>query len=86
MRNYFQVPNGVFDRSSIKSSSEKLVYIYLCRIVNHNNDGWSSYTTIAEKCCITRRTAIRCVKALSSKNLILHKRIGKANHYKIIGI
>jgi len=88
---YFQVPNSIFDFdlniSDIKtnalrklSSTEKLVYIYLCRCSNNGSTAFPSYNTIAEKCGISRKTAMVAVKALSDNNLI-SKQI-RAKDYK----
>ena len=84
MRGYFRVPNAIFDKAQGLSSSDKLVYVYLRRITNNKNEGWSSYATIAEKCCITRRTAIRSVKNLVNDGVITVARNGKANHYMMV--
>ena len=86
MQNYFRVTNSIFDKDIGLTTIDKLVFIYLCRVVNGKSSGWSSYNTIADKCSIGRRTAIRSVKHLLVIGLIQVKQNGKANTYCITGI
>jgi hypothetical protein len=83
---YFQVPNDIFDldikvrdNNLIRElrTSEKLVYIYLCRCGNQGSDAFPSYNTIADKCGISRRKAIDAIKLLYDNGLLL-----KANRTK----
>ena len=79
---YFQVPNDIFDLDiKVKDpvtgekrelrTSEKLVYIYLCRCGNQGNNAFPSYTRIGEKCGISRRKAIDAVKLLFDNGLLI---------------
>ena len=85
MDKYFRVPNKLFDTKSDLSASEKLVFVYLCRVTNSKPSGWSSYTTIADKCGITRRTAIRSIKKLLILHYIQIRRNNTANLYRVCG-
>lgn len=78
---YFQVPNGIFDfdlnisdpKTNLPrklSPTEKLTYIYLCRCSNNGSTAFPSYNTIADKCGISRKTAMVAVKTLTDNNLI----------------
>lgn len=67
---YFQSPNDVFEIGLNKH--ELLVYLYLCRCGNHGGKAFPSYNTMAEKCNISRRTAIYAVNSLVERGL-LHK-------------
>ena len=79
MNNYFRTPNRVFDLNL--TSSEKLVLVYLCRRSN-NAIAFPSYSTIASKCSITRMTAIKSVKTLEDKRLIMvNREHNKPNQY-----
>ena len=79
MNNYFRTPNRVFDLNL--TSSEKLVLVYLCRCSN-NAVAFPSYSTIANKCSINKRTAIRAIKTLEDKRLIMVIReYNKPNQY-----
>ena len=82
---FFKVTNAIFDKDIGLTEHDKVVFMYLCRVTNGKLSGWSSYTTIGDKCGISRRTAIRSVKHLLSYELIEAKRIGKANLYKLTG-
>jgi len=65
---YFQVPNDVFDLDL--KSYEKMVYIYLCRCCNNGSDAFPSYQTIADKCGISKSSAMRAVKTLEENDLL----------------
>lgn len=76
---YFQVPNDIFDEVYIVtvkdkqrelSAIEKLIYIYICRCSNNADSAFPSYATIANKCSVTRRTAINAISVLTENNLI----------------
>lgn len=78
--NWFKAPNQVFDRQDL-TASEKLVVLYLRRCAN-NAKAFPSYATIALKCSITRRTAIRSIKGLEEKGIIeIAARPGRSNVY-----
>ena len=66
---YFQVPNNIFDADELKDY-EKLVYIYLCRCGNNGGQAFPSYNTIAKKCSISKRSAMRAVNRLIELNLV----------------
>ena len=66
---YFQVPNNTFEVGMDKH--QLLVYMFLCRCGNHGGRAFPSYTTIAAKCDISRKTAIEVCKALVGKGLLL---------------
>lgn len=51
-------------------TSEKLVFVYLCRCGNNNASAFPSYATIADKCGISRRKAIDVIKVLQENKLI----------------
>ena len=86
MEYYFRVPNAIFDKDYYLSSSDKIVYLYLCRCSN-NKAGFPSYTTIARKAGINRRTAIRSVTTLSELGLIkIDHYQGHPNRYTLPGI
>ncbi|MBN3352669.1 hypothetical protein CF086_20555 [Clostridium botulinum] len=57
---------------------EKLVYIYLCRCGNNGKRAFPSYNKIAEKCSISRQSAIDAITVLKKNNLIA-KKIRKNN-------
>ena len=67
---YFQVPNKIFDVEEI-DTYEKLVYMYLARCANHGSTAFPSYNTIADKCSMSKRKAINCVKQLIEVGLII---------------
>lgn len=50
---------------------EKLVYIYMCRCGNNGGQAFPSYDKIAEKCGISRSSAIEVIKVLEKNNLIV---------------
>ena len=77
---YFQSPNNVFDlnitvyddrikQTRYLSAIEKLAYLYLCRCSN-NSSAYPSYQTIADKCSISKRTAVNAIKVLTDNNII----------------
>jgi len=81
MKEYFKVPNKVFNLKLTLSELVILIYIYRC---SNNSKAFPSYTTIAENCHISRRTAIRVILSLESKNIIKIDRTNrKVNHYLV---
>ncbi len=99
---YFQVPNDIFDEEikindngSIRElrTTEKLVYIYLCRCSNNGNQAFPSYETISKKCGISRRKAIDIINLLDKNSLITkevrrnknpNRKSNQSNTYSII--
>jgi DNA-binding MarR family transcriptional regulator len=75
---YFQTPNNIFDVENL-TPQELLVYIYLCRCGNHGGQAFPSYQTIANKCKISRSTALRAVKSLYDKHLLSKRKRPKSN-------
>lgn len=64
---------------------EKLVYIYICRCGNNNSKAFPSYKTIAQKCCISRQTAIEAIQVLEKNNfLIKESRSKNSNEYTVL--
>jgi DNA-binding transcriptional regulator YhcF (GntR family) len=69
---YFQVPNDIF-RAGL-TTSELAVYFYLARCGNQGNAAFPSYSEIASSCSITKKTAIKVIKQLEAKKLIVKQR------------
>lgn len=68
---YFQVPNSIFDNRELNLKSlEKLVLIYICRCSNQGAVAYPSYNTIADRCEISRPSAIKAVNSLERKGCI----------------
>ena len=65
---FSQIPNAIFE-ADLKTH-EKLTYIYLCRCGNQGAIAFPSYATIAEKCSISRMSAINAVKKLIACGLL----------------
>ncbi len=74
---YFQVANEIWDVKNL-GTYEKLVYMYLARCGNQGSKAFPSYSTIAEKCDMSRSKAIDSVKKLEGVGL-LTKRERKIN-------
>ena len=82
MKEFFRVPNSVFNLRI--SSSEKLVLIYLYRCGN-NSIAHPSYATIAGNCDLNRRTAIRAITQLEELGMISVERTNKrVNRYVVL--
>ena len=64
---YFKTPNSIFDLDL--STNDKMVYIYLCRCAN-NSKAFPSYAGIAKHCSLSRSSAIRAVKHLTTSGLL----------------
>jgi len=81
MKNYFRVPNEIFNKPLTTTEKMVLIYIYRCT----NNKVFSpSYTTIADKCSITRRSAIRIINSLIEKGeIIKDKKHREFNTYMV---
>lgn len=65
---YFQTPNSIFEAGL--NEHELVTYVYLARCGNHGGQAFPSYKDIADKCGISRSTAIRSVKSLEEKGLL----------------
>ena len=79
-KEYFQVQNAVFDNIDLRLNCyEMLVYIYLCRCSNQCAVAFPGYEGIAKSCRVSRATAIKAVKSLSSKDFITVTRRPKSN-------
>lgn len=61
-KNWFYSYNIIFEYPI--SEHAKIVYLYLCRCSDEEGQSFPSYKTIAEKCSISKRTAMRAVKEL----------------------
>jgi hypothetical protein len=68
---YFQIPNDIFECGL--SRSELIVYFYLARCSNQGSKAFPSYNKIAEKCSMSRPTAIEVVKRLEKYWLLKKK-------------
>ena len=76
---YFQAPNNIFEVGL--KDYELLVYLYLCRCGNNGGRAFPSYQTIADKCGISRSTAVRAIKSLAENHhLIAKQKRPKANN------
>ena len=62
---YFQVPNYILEMTDL-TSNQKLVLICLLRTGNNGAPIYPSYNTIARRCSINRRTAIKVMKQLDA--------------------
>lgn len=86
---YFHAPNKIFEYDDLKVH-DKVVYLYLCRC-GHNSTAFPSYNTIADKCSVSRSSAMRAVKALLEKGLLIkhtrrnsHDERNKSNLYEVV--
>lgn len=86
---YFHAPNKIFEVDDLKVH-DKIVYLYLCRC-GHNSTAFPSYNGIAKKCSISKSSAIRAVKALQDKGLLIkhtrrnsHDDRNKSNVYEVV--
>ena len=68
---YSQIPNDIFECGL--SRSELVVYFYLARCGNQGSKAFPSYNKIAEKCSMSRPTAIEVVKRLEKYWLLKKK-------------
>ena len=66
---YFQAPNDIFETDL--TNNQKLIYLYLCRCTNNGKTAFPSYQTIANKCGMSKRNAIYCVKVLIERSFIV---------------
>lgn len=67
-KNWFYSYNVIFDLDIPYYA--KIVYLYLCRCADEESQAFPSYSTIATKCSISRRSAIRAVKILQEIGLL----------------
>ena len=72
----------ILRRISGLTTSQKMVLIVLTDRVNDDGMCFPSHQTIAEQCGIDRRTAIRCLNALSDANYIDILKVTKKGHGK----
>ena len=68
MKYFFKVPDNVFECGLKKH--ELLVYFYLAKCSNRDNTAFPSYQTIADKCNMTKKSAIEAVKVLEKIKLL----------------
>jgi len=67
--NWFKCPNIVFDLGL--KPKEMVVYMYIMRCENNGSTAYPSYSTIAEKCGISRRSAVNAINELEEKGLLV---------------
>lgn len=67
-KNWFYSYNMIFDLPV--SEHAKIVYLYLCRCADTEDQAFPSYGTMAKKCSISRRTAIRAIQELEEVGLL----------------
>lgn len=90
-KGYFQVDNDIFDNDKIGLNwCAKLVYIYLSRCSNQGATAFPSYKTIAKRCGMGKRSAIKAVNILEERRLLKVERSQDScikhnpNHYKVL--
>lgn len=66
---FFIAPNKLFDEEI--TMKEKLILMYLIRCGNGGSQAFPSYNKIAEKCSMSRVTAIEAVKELTKKGYLV---------------
>jgi|LSQX01.3.fsa_nt_gb hypothetical protein len=67
-KNWFYSYNMIFDQPI--SEHAKIVYLYLCRCADSEGQAFPSYSTIAKKCSISRRTAINAINELKQARIL----------------
>ena len=67
-RDFFIAQNMIFNLDI--SEHAKIVYLYLCRCADDESQAFPSYSTIAKRCSISRRTALRAVRELQDVGLL----------------
>jgi hypothetical protein len=78
---YFQVPNSVFDDRELDLKPfEKLVLTYIYRCSNQGAEAYPSYKTIADRCGISRTSAVNVIKSLTRKGCIKRTKRPKSNN------
>lgn len=83
---FFILSNNVFDYELNKflGMSDLIIYMYLSRCSNNNENAFPSYQKISSCCCCSRNTAISCIKRLIEIKLIMkEKRNNTSNIYTI---
>ena len=83
-KGYYKVPDAIHLQENMTSNA-LIVYIYLCRCSDKNNQCFPSYRDIAEKCFMGERTVERAIKQLINNGLIIKenrktKRGGKSSN------
>ena len=91
LKGYFQVDNDIFDNDTIGLSwCAKLVYIYLSRCSNQGATAFPSYKTIAKRCGMSKRSAIKAVNILEERRFLKVERSKDSpikhnpNHYEVL--
>lgn len=67
---FFMVPNGLFDDKNDLTAYELLIFTYLMRCAAGGKLPFPSYATIALKCKVSARTAMRAIDGLETKGFI----------------
>ena len=70
--------DAVIDREDL-GAMEKLAYMALCRHADKAGDCFPSYGTIAKKMSASRRSAMRAVKGLVAKGLVVYEEQQRRN-------
>lgn len=91
LKGYFQVDNDIFDNDTIGLNwCDKMVYMYLSRCSNQGATAFPSYKTIAKRCGMCKRSAIKAVKILEKRRFLQVERSKDSsvkhnpNHYKVM--
>lgn len=69
-REFFQVPNEIYDRRDI-SGYAKAVFVYLCRRADDESRAFPTYARIASDVGFSLSTARRAIEILTEKGLLL---------------
>lgn len=89
----FEVPNSLYDNKHIvfdvrkkelrnMNCNEKFIIQYMFKVCEQN-EGKVSYNEMADKCCVSRRTAIRCIDNLITSGYLIKESTGECNKYSI---
>ena len=91
LKGYFQVDNDIFDNDILGLSlHEKITYIYLSRCSNQGAPAFPSLKTIARKCGMAKRSAVKAVQALEERHFLKVERSKDSytkhnpNYYKVL--
>lgn len=68
---YFQVSNDLVDGDALGNVYEKMCYVVMARYTNNGQIAFPSYNTIAKNMGVSRNTAIKSIKSLEDKGLLL---------------
>lgn len=85
---YFQVGNALVDGDELEGVYEKMCYVVMARYTNNGGVGFPSYNTIARGMGVSRNSAIKAVKGLEAKGILVVENkfvdgVQKANHYTL---